>query len=90
MTEGKSPLTYPEIEVAANSQALHHSGSSASFSLLNNKKTKVGSDPRVHQWRTEIQDFGVLSTELINYRCPLTAVYRLKRRIRWAGAQKNN
>ena len=36
------------------------------FSFLTNKKTKAGSDPRVHQWRTEIQDFGVLSAELIN------------------------
>lgn len=50
------------------------------FSFSTNKKTKAGSDPRVHQWRTEIQDFGVLSTELINYSCPLTALY-----IYWKG-----
>ena len=49
------------------------------FLFSTNKKTKAGSDCRVHPWRTEIQNVCVLSTELI-----ITAVHLLLY-IHWKG-----
>ena len=59
------------------------------FLLLDQQEDKSRlwlQDASVEDWNTF--NFWVLSTELINYSCPLTAVYILKRRNRWAGAQK--
>ena len=71
----KARLTYPEIEAVANSEALHHSGRSASFSpSWPTRRQKQALITGCISGGLNTFNFWVLSTELINN---ITAVHWL-------------